>query len=344
MENFFELFAPSTLIGVAVLLGLGFWLRKLQKENPSNSLGETINHLLLNQKVTILVLSTIFINVAEAMFAASIHPPGEAAISAPARFTGHLVIAIVAITMALSAIATWSRVKKVNGPKAGTISMALTFTFAALALPAYNLMLIGSGLKELPLVLYFFQGNMLWSMERMSYAMNASTMLTVVHYTLIIVDGITLIQGKGLDAMVFSGLNADFKPINDKINEKGEKTKEGSPDSHIAYILKAYRLPFEKESRFIKDSIRKKDVLADKPKAKLATIVAKLYEEVKALQDDRKRTTNKEDAADINNKIYAKIKDVWAKSHVSGDGFGVDLPKKKSNSDSAENDDDDSET
>lgn len=331
-----DLFFSSTVIGLAVIVALIGALLWLKKKTPEKTIGEIINFIFLREKISFIVVGTIFINVAEAIFAASIHPEGETAINPTARFVTHLVVSMVSIVLGLSAIAAISRIAKVEGNKTTAVITAFTFLFGAIALPSFNLILIASGLKELDKLEYAFQGHLLESMQYMSYAMNASMVLTVTHFVMLFMDSITVASGDAaMDGLSMSGLGfkAKASEIDKKITKKGEEEQSkanSSPESNIKFILNAYRLPGAELSKRLESALKKKDSLSnDKLKATLAESVSNLKKEVMDLQAS-KANKAEDERKEINGKIYKKIYDFWKQPHTTGKGFGEELPKKES--------------
>ena len=345
-----SLFLSSTLIGLGFIVALILGLIWLKKKNPEFTIGEIINHILLREKISFFVLGTVFINFAEAIFAASINPPGEMSINPTARFITHAVIAVISIVLFLSAIASISRIRKIEGPKFSAILTSIVWFIGAITLPYFNLILIASGLKELNNLGYALQGNIIEGMAHMSYAMNASLVLTGSHFILMAMDAASVLQGDHkIDLMALTGMGVKTKAhnkgegtsdIDKKVTKKGEeekKKKENTPENMITWLINAYRINNAKHRQEkIDDAIKKKDSLGDKERAKLSAGLYDLKQEVLALQDDKiKAEDNKlseEDKsfnAEINTKIYNKIRNFWKGSHSKGEGFGTELPRKE---------------
>mgnify|MGYP001603723328 FL=1 len=229
-------------------------------------------------------------------------------------------------------------------------ALSIAFFIGAISLPYFNLILIASGLKQLNNLGYTLSGHLIEGMSHMSYAMNASMVLTGSHFVMMIMDAFTVINGDHkLDMTAFSGLNVKTKAhykgegtsdIDKKVTDKGEqekKKKENTPENMITWLINAYRINNAKHRQEkIDDAIKKKDSLGDKEKAKLSSGLYDLKQEVLALQDDKiKAEDNKlseEDKsfnAEINTKIYTKIRNFWKGSHSKGEGFGTELPRKE---------------
>ena len=330
-----DMFYSSTFIATVITALLIWGLIALKKKNSDKNLGELINFIFLREKVTFNVVGMIFINVAEAFMAASISPPGEMPINPVARFLGHLVVALVGISLALSSMAALSKVKVAKEGKGGLVVKAMFTLGLALFVPYLNALLIASGLREVNNFAHSTHGDINGAMRHASYAMNATLIMTALHYIFFATDAIGVLSG-GDHSFARSILNSfgtkekgEGSNIDKKITNKGEEQKNKDHKILVREILTAYRIDkTEERERHIKNSIDTLDSMSAEDRAKLIFTLANLRDKIKNWQKEKDNASDQK-RQEINTKIYGAIYEVWEKSTDKGQGFGTQLPKKK---------------
>lgn len=320
-----------------VLAGVIWMLIRLGKSNPDKRLGDLINFVFLRDKVTFNVLGMIFVNVAEAFMAASISPPGEIPINPLARFMGHLVVAIVGISLALSGMAALAKVKLAKDNRFNLWIKAITTVVLALMVPYLNAMLIAAGLKEINNFAHFVHGDITGAMMHSSYAMNATMIMTLMHYIFFGVDAVGILSsgdqgGLGRDILKSFGAKAkgEGSDIDKTITDRGEKERKSDIRSLVTTILTAYRIQGNADrTNLIARSIEAVDKMSDRDRASLTSKLVDLDTKIANWSRDKKGKTEDERSI-LNAKIYNAIYDIWKNSTNGGHGFGFKLPEKQS--------------
>lgn len=209
----------TTILSLTVVLFLSIAIWIVKRRNPSLRLGDAINHIIIIDHVSIFVGVMIFANLAEALWAASIHPNNQVHINIVTRFVGHLVIGALSVTSGIMVSAYARRIIN-NELKLSFwyICLILSSIIMAFTLPFLNLLVIAGGIGQPELVYYMFYYPM-ESFSRMEYGLQASTILTLVHIAAMIMD-IMYILATGTG-------------VSDKKNENKTEMKQTTPDSEV---------------------------------------------------------------------------------------------------------------
>ena len=328
-------FYVTSFVAAVVIAGLIYAFIQLKKKHPERSLGDTLNYIFLHDTTTIAVVGLIAVNTFEGIMAASIpSAAGEVNVQPIARFGSHLFISFIAIAFGLASIGAMVRLKFVKENKLEVLAIALVCLIGAILIPFANIFLIAQGLGQIPELVYVLKGRWVEGFTHMTYPMAASIIMWILHYVLMTADAfLALKMGTHVVLSIFTrGSNIEASLIDKKITDKGEKEKEEEtkhPDNIIRRILKRYRFKDNHiYNQFVTDSIKKKDALQDGSKAKLGNKLAELEKDINKI--DATKGTEEQARKDANKKIFKLISDFWKKSHVNGEGFGVELPEKNS--------------
>lgn len=231
------------LLGLGTLLAFGAWAYYLVKREKK-PFGEIFNVMLVHQNESILVAVTLLIFFAEAVLAATVHPPGEIPPPPFARFISHLAISIVGITANVTLMKQFARVFE---PKIDAVSrfarVLLTGSLFLMAtgIPLANCVLISAGLgQDLKLELFLMSWNpFVTSYElsaviqkfggdptqyrpwaAMSYAMKTTVVMTVLHTWVGVIMGLYNLASQERRKEVMSN---PYAPKDEKKDDKKDK-------------------------------------------------------------------------------------------------------------------------
>lgn len=336
-------YVMTMMLGLLMILAIGFWIFSLYKKNPEMTLGEILNKIFLRQKISVFVLTLIFINIAEAIWAASITPVGEIQINPLARIMTHGSVSLVAITCGIylpSAIRTMLMVK---GKEFAQMFVVFIGVFiGAMGLPYLNALLISGGLKETHHLAKILNGNFTVGFMHMSYAMQATVVALIAHYFFVMLDGIMiLVSGdegtlSAVNQGIFSKANkSKASDIDKKITERGEKATastalESLVGEGIPFLLTRYKFNTDGElSNKISQANKVIDGMPDKAKIALAQRVAKLVNDIKSFDKYKKdKNLPLEERKEKNKEFRRNIADLFRASTKGGHGLGMTLPAK----------------
>ena len=96
------------IFGISVIVIFGFWLKKLTKKYEDLTIGEILSMVIVHESETVFMFVTIFINLSEAILAASITPTGETPPNPLSRFLSHTLISSGAIAAGIALFRTVS--------------------------------------------------------------------------------------------------------------------------------------------------------------------------------------------------------------------------------------------
>lgn len=337
-----ESYVITMVLGLLVLIGLGAWFFWIHKKNPEMTFGEIMNKLILRQKISVFFVTLILINVAEAIWAASITPKGEVPINALARLLTHGTVSLVAIVCGIYVPSGVRSLIKVDKKRIPALSAALIIVLlGALGLPYLNAVLISGGLKETHHLARILHGDFTGGFIRMSYAMQATVIALISHYFFVLLDGVMIVvsDDEGLKRAVDQGIftassNKKIDEINKNINKKGESEKRNITDilseEGIPYLLNRYKFNTTVELQAkINQANKIVDSLKDKEKMALAQRVAKLKSDIEEWDKYKKDNDLPEDERKAKNKKFrSSIFDLFRSSTKGGHGFGMTLPAK----------------
>lgn len=234
MNTFVNLFSnPMATFGtIAVIVVLGFWIYTENKKRLESGLstGDYINMVLLEGHAMWVIYLILFVCVAEAALAASIHPECQGVdqhpINVPARFVAHFAINIAGtlmnimlaqlVTQFISSMSFLTSAKKSMDFRYWMLAVMrlvqiVWVAFAAYYIPYFNYITIAQGLcelqnarwafteltsfitrKDLSLVYEYYRlGRDYEPLSHLSYVMFASFGAVLAHYILAIFDGIS---------------------------------------------------------------------------------------------------------------------------------------------------------
>lgn len=314
-----------SIMGIATLLFIGgfIWYLTSRKENEGLGAGEVINKYFVNERVFITISFVILVNLAEALTAASIQNMHEAPFNQVARFLSHLGIAIMGITCS---VYTPMMFKEAVDPKkeGGFIKWLLLTTIVAgsIIFPMINVILISGALKCTPIVNAFLKtwSTVAWGL--LPSIMQVTIGLTIAHIFALFLDGLFIAAGHSK----FKGDKKEDKTLNEKITDKGEKTKH---TDGIKFLL--MRFGYKDQELNTKIAIANKTInnMSPSDQATLAKNVYDLQLSIKqfdqasgsmdADEKGRKKQQQKQDIANL-----------FAASTKSGKGFGMTLKTVKS--------------
>jgi uncharacterized protein YxeA len=237
------------LLGLGTLLAFGVWAWYLVKRE-NKPFGEIFNIMLVHQNESILVGLTLLIFFAEAVLAATVHPPGEIPPPPFARFVSHLAISVAGITANVTLMKQFARIFEPNiDAVSRTARVVLTFSLFIMAagIPIVNCMLISAGLgQDLKFNLFVMDWNPFVSEEyyraeilrfggdpttyrpwaAMSYAMKTTVAMTLIHVNVGFVMGLYNLASQDRRQLVFSNPYAK----EEKKEAKDDKKKESDED------------------------------------------------------------------------------------------------------------------
>lgn len=340
------------LMGLAAIAGLGFAWYFIKKKNPDMTSGDLINLLLLREKMTIFVFAMILVNIAEAIFAASIAPVGELPPNPLARMLIHATVAVSGIVCnlyfpSLMVVASEEKDKKRKRDLWLTVLFLLGGSFF---FPVMNLTIIAKGLGEVDKLAWMWR---IWSpyggfaaFKQMSYAMAASVSAMFAHFFLAFLDAWFIrisphksmmdAARKSVGIVVDSNKSGQTKkgsPTDDKINERAEKKDEESlkafPDA-IKYALSRYGYSGNDLDKKIKEATTKFDSILDaKKKSEVATSFSRLVTDISTWDAGPKQTASEEDKLKKNEEFKQRIYTLFAGKQSSGQGLGINLKQRK---------------
>lgn len=232
-----------TLVSLGFLILLGFYFWYLKKRYPELTIGETITMLTVKDSETLFIVIIMFLNFAEAMMAASIHPQNQDAPNPIARFMAHTIIQVIS---AIGGIIIWRDALMLFQP--GTLATKIVrffkvfIAFIMLAIiPIINLFVIANGLLETTQLMLFFKSFIYSDTEidaiagdfglpvpyspwaNLSYIMTASNAVTFVHLLVIGYEGLAVVDPSNAKRR-----EEIIREIKSKREEKEDKKKEGS--------------------------------------------------------------------------------------------------------------------
>ena len=292
-----------TIMGVVTMALFGYYLYSLKKKHPEANSGELISDIYLNNKETVFIFGTLFVNFAEAMLASSIHPPGQMAPNSFARFLTHGTVAFVAIGAAMyfpgylrAFIETFRTVKFKEGwfkYLGRFIALLLAFT-GMVGLPLLNLFIIANGtgqVMQTSILIYdclpwisdqqmvsiyrsWGQADNYSSFSNIHYVMSASFGMTIAHFYLMAQHSAVIMEGKRKS---YSFLNQD--ETDDMITKKSNKKKEQDLsrfESVIKFLLKRVKYKDEELGEAIKEAEKRLGGAPEAKRADIAEIAAEI--------------------------------------------------------------------
>ena len=346
--------ALLVLMAIAVVVGLVFWFKSINKKYAGLKFGEKVIAVMVVEAISLFVVFTFAVNLFEGLSGASVQPDGHR-IFAPARLGGHMVISITAITTYLMFFVTLKamifhseEVKK----KKKMFAMAVFAIFCgitAILSPIINIYLIATGLGETQkfnLFLAWLNPFASYDMatyrlglpkgysvfENMENLLQINIVMTFFHFVLMTIEGMfTFLFGK---KSLANGILEAFgliepkkdpktgKDLHDDINNKGHVE---SIKDMVKEALKFYSLKKNKYDSTVKSTMAQVDRMEA---SELVKLTAKMKDKV---MDPLKRHAKEKDvnkAAELKLEIKRNISDIWAASPARGEGFGRPLKQK----------------
>ncbi len=270
---------------VILLLGLGslisfaiwaWWLTKREKK----PFGEVMSVMAVHQNESIFVFMTVLIFFAEAIVAASVHPPGEVPAPPLGRFLSHIIISTVGTVASVTLI---KDIASVFEPKLDWVSrFARIFVVGgvgmfAVGTPLANGMLIAAGLGEdlkfyLFLLDYFtfgvsdedfayvvvtkYGGSPSYSSwSSMSYVLKTSVVMMFCHMAIPILEGFRNISSPERRSILFRNPYITDKEIEDA-KKKAEREKKNKDDSAATEGEKRYAEKLDENLLFLLQRLR----------------------------------------------------------------------------------------
>lgn len=326
------------ILGLAILLGAIWWGKSLVKKNPDVTFGDIVNAMFYREKVTIFLITLGCINFAEALFAASITPKGEIPVNPLARIVSHMIIAIVAITCGLMLPTIFKQVfAKENKRRGAAISILVLAVFGTFALPYMNLILIASGLKQIPIInLYMYSLNPFNSMpayyksiglspvfsplQALEYPMVVTVFMTFSHYFVVLLDGMFIIYNEKIDK----------KEGNKEGNKDKDKqdNKRGTTDPISKLIQRYFNGTVNKdvEKHWIDKCHDIHDKLSDSHKSNLSSEIISYVSDIEKF-DIEAKSMDTDERAEAKKALRIKIMEFVKTTPKYGKGFGLTLPK-----------------
>lgn len=326
-----------TLLGLFSVLSFVGWAVWVKRKNPTLTFGDIINKIFLIEKVTIFVSALIFIGFSEAVMAASIRPEGEFPINGLARFFGHCSIQLPAVVcgiyFSILLPMIFQAIRDRELVWVNRTILAIVMLVGAVALPWANALLITGGLGEAHLFSLFMRSWDWRIFNSMTYVSKAATIMLVGHYFLTFIDGMMVALGEKDDmrkALEESMKGKDGRDINEKINDKDEKSKKQQikdlPDA-VKYLLKRAGYEEGKDLEGMLGNATKviDNLKSDQAKANLAGKVSGIYKRIKEFDKGDHSDSEKKKQ---NEKFRKQISSLFSGSPKNGNGFGLNLKKK----------------
>jgi len=329
------------ILGLAVVIGLIYWIHITMKKNPDMTFGDIVNAKIVTERVSIFIITCFIINITEAIMAASITPIGETAPNPLSRIMSHMIIAIAGITSGLSVPDLFRATIAKDSKHRGYAFILFIFAFiGTFGFPYGNLILIAGGLKEYQLLNIYIYGLFPWNdmaayyasvglpvnfspIEHMSYVLVTSTFMTFAHYFLVLFDGIHMIyHNKTVLNIKLENKGKDGK---DDKSKDSTKPKDFDP---ITKLIKRYFNTGDSTSEvtnWITNAHRVHDNMDTGDKARLSSNIAAIVSEMEKLDRDI-ANLDKEEKSAKKLEFRNKIKSFFRESTKNGKGFGLTLP------------------
>ena len=370
------LFDKITLlvVGLGTLLAFFFWAWYITKREKK-PLGEIVSVMLVHQRESIFVCLILIIYLAESLLASSVHPDAGELPSPLARFLSHFSVSIFGMVSSLAFIRETAslfdpELYKKPYDYASIIARSIVAGFAFLfawAVPFANAWIISVGLgdsENIKYMLWLEKYVIFWHshadyvtevikyggdpisyrpMGAMSYQMQTTVILTLVHIFATISEGAQNLTSRSRRQWLFANPHLSEKDIEDQkkrqeraaAKEKGptpeEKQRLDTVEEGIEYLLKRFKYSgddLKKASALAKTNLHEKVESRDPNLAiGLASEIAKLrvlYEAADKVSDAKAKEDKKKDLDQQTRQLFAKspkgatIKDVGLGITLSG--------------------------
>lgn len=350
------------IFGISVIVIFGFWLKKLTKKYEDLTIGEILSMVIVHESETVFMFVTIFINLSEAILAASITPTGETPPNPLSRFLSHTLISSGAIAAGIALFRTVSGIFKPDmsaGQRVVKAVLALTLTIAALGIPYLNMRIIANGLHEsLQLQLFVISINPFISTDTliktyiyyhlpatydpwdgMSYVMCTTVSLTGVHLLMVLIEGLHVLDSSNVtrtkivfgDRKKESVNKKEAKKENKEENdyeEKGEKRHNAKIETNIELCLKFLNYSGDKLNNIKNTALGKLTQIDNtRTRAQLASRLANIVTEIATIKSIGSADEKKKRKEKIEHNIIELFKGNPRETDGNKVGFGIDVKK-----------------
>lgn len=316
----------EAIISGTIILILSIVIFFIKRKNPELRIGDVINRIILKDHVSVFVLIMIFVNVAEALWAASIKPVNQAEINTVTRFFGHITVQTLSITTGIMvSVYVKQIINKTLKITFWYVLLILMCIFMAIWLPLVNLFIIAGGLGQAKL-LYWSMFNILEGFSMMQYGLQASAVLTIVHLSALLLDVIYIIAtGKGLDLSTKdkekkTPKEDEIKPVKETESPSGKYGIEQNISNLLKFLDRHGNVPYSENT--VNRAVQKIRGMYNTDSAAQAKLVKRLNE-----LDRQVRIIGQQGGADQTfiNELVSSILDFWSNSPATGDGLGMPL-------------------